>query len=511
MVALERLCVYTSMMAGPLASYDLLIIGGGINGVGIARDAAGRGLSVLLVEQDDLAAHTSSASTKLIHGGLRYLEHFEFRLVREALIERGKLLGIAPHIARPLTFVLPQSPESRPAWMIRLGLFLYDHLGGGTALPGSRAIPLDPDGFGAALKPSLIKGFSYVDGWVDDARLVILNALDARERGAHIRTRTRFEGAQPWNGVWRAELTGADGTSHAVDARVIVNAAGAWVDEVLAGLSRQTRPHARLVKGSHVIVPRIHARDHAYIFQNPDGRVLFAIPYERDFTVIGTTDVNWNGKPSNPHIDADEIAYLCAAINRWLAKPIGPTDIVHSYSGIRSLYDDGAANPSKVTRDYVLSLDHSRGPPILSIFGGKITTYRRLAEHALHRLRPILPAIGNEWTAEAPLPGGNLGRFDVFLDDVLNRWPFLALDVAERLAHAYGRRLIAILGDADSMAALGTNYGYGLTDAEIDYLVREEWAMTAEDVMWRRSKLGLHLPPEAAAAVERRMSALVDG
>jgi glycerol-3-phosphate dehydrogenase len=512
MVLCRSICVYTKVMSGPTASYDLLIVGGGINGAGIARDAAGRGLSVLLVEQDDLAGHTSAASTKLIHGGLRYLEHYAFRLVREALIEREKLLRIAPHIARPLTFVLPLARHTRPQWMIRLGLFVYDHLGGRKSLPGSHAIPLDADGYGAALAPTLRRGFSYVDGWVDDARLVILNALDARERGAHIRTRTRFNGAQPHDGLWRAELTARDGAAYAVDARAIINAGGPWVDDIRSGLSAgSTQRSSRLVKGSHIIVPRIHSRDHAYILQNADSRVLFAIPYERDFTLIGTTDVDWRGDPSQPHIDAAEIDYLCTAINGWLARPIGPADVVHSYSGIRALYDDGTANASQVTRDYVLALDESRGPPSLSIFGGKITTYRRLAEHALHKLRRHLSPIEGSWTADAALPGGNFTRFDVLLDDVINRWPFLAPDVAERLARAYGRRVIAILRDADSMEALGTNYGYGLTDAEIVYLMREEWAMTAEDILWRRSKLGLHLPPEAIAAIEHRMRETVRG
>lgn len=490
----------------PRPSYDLLIVGGGINGVGIARDAAGRGLSVLLVEQDDLAAHTSSASTKLIHGGLRYLETFELGLVREALSEREILLRIARHIARPLTFVLPLGSGARPRWMIRLGLFLYDHLGGRRTLPRSQAVKLDPGTWGAALNPGLARGFTYADGWVDDARLVILNAMDARERGADIRTRTRFVGADRAGSAWEAKIAGSTGET-TILARAIVNAAGPWVDSVLRAtgdLPRYRPP--RLVKGSHIIVPRIHPRDHAYILQNPDKRVLFAIPYERDFTLIGTTDVDWRDKPGTPSIDRGEVRYLCTAISRWLEKPITPPDVVHSYSGIRALYDNGARTASRVTRDYVLALDQRDGLACLSVYGGKLTTYRRLAEHVLAKLRRYLPGSGPRWTADAPLPGADFRDFELLMDDIRTRWPFLAADVAERLVHAYGRRITTVLGEAGSMAALGANYGYGLTDAEIDYLAREEWAMTADDILWRRSKLGLHLPPEAIAAITQRMA-----
>jgi glycerol-3-phosphate dehydrogenase len=493
----------------PRPSYDLLIVGGGINGVGIARDAAGRGLSVLLVEQHDLARHTSSASTKLIHGGLRYLETFELGLVREALAEREILLRIARHIARPLTFVLPLGPGARPRWMIRLGLFLYDHLSGRRTLPGSRAVKLDPEAYGAALSSTAVRGFTYADGWVDDARLVILNAIDARDRGAHIRTRTRFVRAERAGSAWEATLVDRDGTTVSLLAGAIVNAAGPWVDTVLraAGDLPRHRP-PRLVKGSHIIVPRIHTRDHAYILQNPDKRILFAIPYERDFTLIGTTDVEWSGDPTAPHIGEAETVYLCTAINRWLERPITSADVVHSYSGIRALYDNGARPASKVTRDYVLALDQRNRLPCLSVYGGKLTTYRRLAEHALAKLRPFLPKQGPRWTADAPLPGADFKDFELLMDDIRARWPFLADDVAERMARAYGRRMTMVLGNADSMAALGANYGYGMTDTEIDYLVREEWAMSADDILWRRSKLGLHLPPEAIAAIGRRLESL---
>jgi len=487
-------------------SYDLLIVGGGINGAGIARDAAGRGLSVLLVEQDDLAAHTSSASTKLVHGGLRYLENLDFRLVREALSERETVLRIARHIARPMGFVLPLAPHTRPGWMIRLGLFLYDHLGGRSSLPRSRAVTLDAGGYGAALKAGLGKGFLYSDGWVDDARLVVLNAIDARERGADVRTRTRFLAAERAGSAWRATVAGPDGKKTSLLARAIVNAAGPWVDAVLrtTGDLPQVRP-PRLVKGSHVIIPRIHAREHAYIFQNADGRVLFAIPYERDFTLIGTTDVEWTGAPSAPRISDSEILYLCQTASAWLAQPIFPVDVVHSYAGVRALYDDGSRKAARVTRDFHLALDHRDDLACVSIFGGKLTTYRRLAEHVLARLKPWLPRFGAAWTAQAPLPGADFKDIELLRDDHRARWPFLAADVAERMVRAYGRRMSMILGDAQSMADLGTNHGYGLTDAEIDYLAREEWAATAEDILWRRSKLGLHLPADAAAAIERRL------
>jgi len=495
----------------PRPSYDLLIIGGGINGAGIARDAAGRGLRVLLVEQDDLAAHTSSASTKLIHGGLRYLETYNFRLVREALQEREKILRIAPHIAKALTFILPLAPHSRPFWMISLGLLFYDALGGRGRLPKSHTVQLDPAGYGAGLKPTLLHGFSYADGWIDDARLVVLNAVDARMRGADIRTRTRFMGAERAGSAWVAKIS-EHGETREVLARVIVNAAGPWVDQVLRNLGGAPRRRPpRLIKGSHIIVPRIHNREHAYILQNPDGRVLFIIPYERDFSLIGTTDIDWKGDPSAPSIDPAEIDYLCRAASQWLTEPVTPADVLHSYSGIRALYDDGAKSASKVTRDYVLALDQKEGLASLSIFGGKITTYRRLAEHALAKLRPYLPSFGPEWTADPPLPGGDFKDFELLMDDARARWPFLTPDVIERLGHAYGRRMTMILGDATNICQLGMNYGYGLTDAELDYLRREEWAVTAEDILWRRTKLGLHLPPEAAGAIERRVLEGADG
>lgn len=486
--------------------YDLLVVGGGINGCGIARDAAGRGLSVLLVEQDDLAQHTSSASTKLIHGGLRYLEYFEFRLVREALIERERLLAIAPHIIRPLRFVMPLPPGRRPAWMIRLGLFLYDHLGGRMTLPGSRGVSLDGP-MGAGLKPGIRRGFAYSDCWVEDARLVVLNAMDARERGATIRTRTCFVGASRGGGSWAVRIVDESGVESAVHAGALVNAGGPWVDRVLgAALSGETR-RPRLVKGSHIIVRRRFEGEHAYILQNADKRIIFAIPYERDFTLIGTTDIAVEQDDGAPAITADEVAYLCENVNGYLAAPVTPDDVVATYSGVRSLYDDGAENASAVTRDYVLKLADSEGPQILSIYGGKITTYRRLAEHALEKLAPHLPAMGAAWTDKSPLPGGDISDFGAFEADVRRRWPFLPDALAHRLACSYGTRIERLLGKAAKLADLGEDLGGGLYTREVDYLVGQEWARSVDDIMWRRSKLRLHVP----AGTEKRLEQYLAG
>jgi glycerol-3-phosphate dehydrogenase len=479
-----------------MSEVDLLIIGGGVNGCGIARDAAGRGLSVLLVERDDLAAHTSSASTKLIHGGLRYLEYYEFRLVREALAEREVILGIAPHLVKPMRFVMPLVDDMRPAWMIRTGLFLYDHIGGRTSLPKSEGVKLEGTPWGAGLK-DIERGFVYSDAWVDDARLVALNAISAAEKGATIRTHTGFKAARRDGERWIATLD--DGSE--VSARAIVNTSGPWVSRVLgdlAGAHEELPP--RLVKGSHIIVPRMYDGDHAYILQNEDKRIIFAIPYERDFTVIGTTDKPFEGDPSAPTIDQDEIEYLCASINRYFATPIGGKDIVASYSGVRPLFDDGAEDASAVTRDYVLKLGTSEGPQVLSAFGGKITTYRRLAEHALEKLEPYLPEMGKSWTGDTPLPGGDLpgGDFEAFLLMVRDRWPFLSPDNAERMARAYGTRIALVLGDAGEL----DNLGGGLSTREIDYLVTHEWARTADDILWRRTKIGLHTGEATRAQVE---------
>jgi glycerol-3-phosphate dehydrogenase len=475
---------------------DLLVIGGGVNGTGIARDAAGRGLNVMLVERDDLASHTSSSSTKLIHGGLRYLEYREFRLVREALAEREKLIDLAPHLISPMRFVMPLAPGMRPSWLIRTGLFLYDHIGGRTRLPKSIGVRLDKTRWGAGLKP-IRRGFVYSDGWVDDARLVVLNALDAAERGAQIRTHTSFEGARRENDRWVATL--GDGST--VTARAIANTSGPWVSKVLAEMpqAHAERP-PRLVKGSHIIVTKLFEGEHAYILQNPDKRIVFAIPYEGEFTLIGTTDKPYEGDPAHPTIDPDETEYLCASVNRYFERQVGAGDVVGSYSGVRPLFDDGNENASEVTRDYVLRLGAQEAPQILSAFGGKITTYRRLSEHALEDLAPFLPPMAKPWTADVPLPGGDLPNADfaAFLKSVRARWPFLEAVNATRMAHAYGTRIDRVLGDATGLDDLG----HGLSTREINYLVDEEWAQTAEDILWRRTKLGLHGGETLTAAVE---------
>ena len=484
--------------------YDLLIVGGGVTGAGIARDAAGRGLRALLAEAGDLAGQTSSASTKLIHGGLRYLEYYEFRLVREALRERERLLRVAPHLVYPLTFVLPRPPNGRPGWLIRLGLLLYDNLGGGRTLPGSRGVKLAGTPLGQGLKPHVARGFSYADCWVDDARLVALLALDARERGAEVLTRTRVTALRRGPGTWTATLRDEKGWRE-VAARAVVTAAGG-AGGAGGGAAGTPGRHPRLVKGSHIVVPRLFAGDHAFILQNPDTRIVFAIPYEGDYTLIGTTDVPWTTADGPARIDAHEVAYLCESANRYLRREIGPGDVVHSYSGVRPLFDDGADDASAVTRDYVLELSDGPGAPMLSVFGGKITTFRRLAEQAVDKLRPHLPDAGAAWTGAAPLPGGDIGAFDSFLAAARARWPFLPAPLARRLAHAYGSRLERVLGDAADLDDLGPHYGAGLHERELAYLEKEEWALTAEDVLWRRTKLGLHMSAAEVARVEKRMS-----
>ncbi|USI73703.1 glycerol-3-phosphate dehydrogenase [Sphingomonas morindae] len=491
------------MASDQAETVDLLIVGGGINGAGIARDAAGRGLSVLLVERDDLAGHTSSASTKLIHGGLRYLEYGEFRLVREALIERERLWGMAPHIIWPLEFVLPQAHSPRPAWMVRLGLFLYDHLGGRRKLPATRAVDLDRDAMGDGLRPDAGRAFVYSDCWVEDSRLVALNAADAAARGADIRTRTSLVRAARAGAGWAAEIE-QGGVRRRVEARAIVNAAGPWVVDLLGRLGQAPNERGvRLVKGSHIVVPKLYEGAHAFLLQNPDKRVVFAIPYEGDYTLVGTTDEPWDAAPARPEISADETAYLCATIARYFARPITPAQVVWSYAGIRPLYDDHAASASAVTRDYVLDLDAGAGrAPLLSIFGGKITTFRKLAEHALAELAPFFPEAGPAWTAGAVLPGGDFDDFERLVAALVAERPGLPPALLRRLARAYGTRTRQLLGAAAGPEALGEDFGGGLYAAEIDYLVAEEWARTAEDILWRRSKLGLHVPADAAARIE---------
>jgi glycerol-3-phosphate dehydrogenase len=492
---------------------DLLVIGGGINGAGIARDAAGRGLSVILCEEGDLAGATSSASSKLVHGGLRYLEQHALRFVRRALAEREVLLSVAPHLVRPLRFVLPVDSALRPAWMIAAGLFLYDRLARRDRLPGSRRLDLRRCPEGEPLAPRFTKGFAYFDCVVDDSRLVVLNALDARERGARIRTRTRCQRLERDSDLWRAELVDLrDGSVQEVSARILVNAAGPWVAEVQAMAGMEPGGKAlRLVKGSHILLPRLYAGDHAYILQNDDRRVVFVIPYERHFSLVGTTEVEFAGDPASAAITEDEVAYLCDAVSRGFVRPVGPRDVVHSYSGVRPLYDDSSEAASSVSREFVLGLDASAGKaPLLTVYGGKITTYRRLAEEAMDRLAPFLKVPrGSAWTDRVALPGGDFENADLgrFLCAFRGEYPWLPRPVAERLAHAYGTRARNILGGALRLADLGTDFGAGLTRAEIDYLVAEEWAETAADVLWRRSKLGLHLSEEAQARVASYLQA----
>ncbi|MCL4650826.1 glycerol-3-phosphate dehydrogenase [Burkholderia multivorans] len=491
--------------------YDLLVVGGGINGAGIARDAAGRGLSVLLCEQDDLASHTSSASTKLIHGGLRYLEYKEFGLVRKALQERETLLRAAPHIMWPLRFVMPHMPNLRPAWLIRIGLFLYDHLAKRELLPGSRGIDMRRHAAGAPLVDSIRRGFVYSDGWVDDARLVVLNALGAKERGAEILTRTKLVSAERRSDEWEARLQQPDGAIRVVRACAIANAAGPWVGDVLHGaLGRGAHHSVRLVKGSHIVTRRLFDHDHAYIFQNPDKRIIFAIPYERDFTLIGTTDVEYTSDPARVAIDRDETQYLCDSINRYFKRKISPADVHWTYSGVRPLLEDeNAANASAVTRDYRLEMDDGEGAPLLSVFGGKITTFRKLAEEAGDMLCRTLGRDAPAWTAGAPLPGGDIAnaKFDAFADAFAKRHRWLPAPLARRYARAYGTRAARVVGNAQSLADLGAEIVPGLFEAELRYLRDTEWATCAQDVLWRRSKLGLHVAPGTLDAASAALDA----
>lgn len=512
--------------AAPGLHCDVLVVGGGINGCGIARDLAGRGWKVVLAERDDLAAHTSSASTKLIHGGLRYLEHGEFALVRKSLQERERLLASAPHILRPLAFVLPHDAAMRPAWMLRAGLFLYDHLARRDWLPGSQAIDLRRHPAGAALQPHLQRGFVYSDGWADDARLVLLCALDAHERGATVLTRTACTRAVRDATGWTATLRGTDGRERSVRARALVNAAGPWAESFLREQAVPARGEAlatrrlRLVQGSHIVVPR--RAEHAYLFQSPDGRIVFAIPYEGAFTLIGTTDVEVHGDPAAARIGADETAYLCERVNRCLARPVAPADVIWSYAGVRPLLDDADGNPSAVTRDYRLEAPDDGAAPLLTVWGGKLTTFRLLAEEAANLLGRRLGARRPAWTACAPLPGGDLAAwcggaalapsqvFVRFLAAVRRRWPWLPAPLAERLAQAYGSRIERVLGAAATLEGLGEQVAPGLHEAELDHLCRDEWACDGDDVLWRRSKLGLHLGLAERERVAAWMAARAD-
>jgi len=490
---------------------DVLVVGGGINGCGIARDLAGRGWRVVLCEKDDLAAHTSSSSTKLIHGGLRYLEYYEFSLVRKALQEREVLLKSAPHIMWPLRFVMPHDPSMRPAWMVRIGLFMYDHLAKREVLPGSRSIDLRRHVAGVPLKKSYRRGFVYSDGWVDDARLVVLNAIDALSKGAQVLTRTRCVTAERGADHWTAKLEGPDG-QHTVRARAVVNAAGPWAEAFLRGVAHSAKGESlatrslRLVKGSHIVVKRLFEHDHAYIFQNPDKRIIFAIPYEQEFTLIGTTDIELKGDdPGAAKISEDEIAYLCTQASRYFEKPVTPADVVWTYSGVRPLLDDESGDPSAVTRDYMLESSTSAAP-LLSVWGGKITTFRKLAEDAADEVGKMLGedrAKRPAWTDGVFMPGGDLSGFigaptrpdddfERFVKALQGRHAWLDATLTRRLARAYGARVTELIGPALSMAGMGTEIAPGLHERELRFMQDQEWAVSAEDVLWRRSKLGLH-------------------
>ena len=499
------------MDASPI--HDIFVIGGGINGCGIARDAVGRGFSVYLAEMNDLASGTSSGSTKLIHGGLRYLEFYEFRLVREALMEREVLWKNAPHIIWPMRFVLPYAKGLRPAWLIRLGLFLYDHLGGRKLLPPTKTLDMAKDPAGKPLKPLFHKAFEYSDGWVNDARLVALNARDVAVRGAIIRTRTKVVSARRDGAIWIVKVQNVlTGETEEVRARLLVNAAGPWVDHVLSTTVGQNDVHnVRLVQGSHIVINKKFDDPRAYFFQNKDGRIIFAIPYEEEFTLIGTTDRDYPGDPHDVKISDTEIDYLCAAASEYFAVAVKRSDIVWTYSAVRPLYDDGASKAQEATRDYVLKADGGEGAaPLLNAFGGKITTFRRLSESMLEKIEGFLGKRGKPWTHDAPLPGGDFPAtgFDAQVARLKNAYPFLDQRLARRLTRLYGTRAEKLLGLAKSNADLGRNFGADLFEAEVRYLVENEWAVTAEDVLWRRTKRGLHFSREQTAALEEFMRGL---
>jgi len=489
--------------------YDLFIIGGGINGCGIARDASGRGLKVYLAEQGDLASGTSSASTKLIHGGLRYLEHYEFRLVREALIEREVLLNAAPHIIWPLRFVLPHHKGLRPWPVLRLGLFLYDHLGGRKVLPATRSVSLRSDVTGEPLKPEFTRGYEYSDCWVEDARLVVLNARDAQARGAVIRTRTKCTSARRVDGVWELNVTQENGAEDKVRAKALVNAAGPWVSQVLGAVAGRNDPDKiRMVKGSHLVVDKLYEHDRCYIFQNADGRICFAIPYEQDYTLIGTTDEDHKGDPGRPEISEAETDYLLRAVSEYFRKPVTRENLRWAYSGIRPLYDDGASKAQEATRDYVLKLDQPEGgAPLLSVFGGKITTFRKLAQSAMEKIEPFFPQMGKPWTHDAALPGGDFpfAEAEARAAALAAKFPFLNARNARRLFRAYGTEAEKMLEGARSAADLGQSFG-PLSQREVEWLKAKEWVRSADDILWRRSKLGLHMSRQEQDALRLYMA-----
>lgn len=490
-----------------IEQYDVVVIGGGINGAGIARDAAGRGLSVLMCEKDDLAQGTSSRSGKLVHGGLRYLEYYEFRLVREALIEREVLLNSACHIIWPMRFVLPHSPQDRPAWLVRLGLFLYDHLGGRKKLPGTRTLNLDRSPEGTPLLDSYHRGFEYSDCWVDDARLVTLNALGAKEKGATILTRTTCVFAKRGKDKWEVALRDEkSGEMRTVFAKVLINAAGPWVLDIVKQVTHTTSSrNVRLVKGSHIIVPKFWEGQQAYLVQNHDKRVIFINPYEGDKALIGTTDIPYKGRAEEVEADESEIQYLMDAVNRYFKVKLRRDDVIRHFSGVRPLFDDGKGNPSAVTRDYVFDLDTQGGAPLLHVFGGKITTFRKLAEHAMQRVAAYLPNMGPDWTRESVLPGGEIENadFETFIEKLKNDYPWLPQPLRKHYGRLYGSRTDNLIGSAASLAELGQHFGGNLYEAEARYLVNSEWAQRAEDILTRRTKHGLHLTREQIRAFEQ--------
>lgn len=482
--------------------HDLCIIGGGVNGTGIARDAAGRGWSVVLCEKGDLASATSSASTKLFHGGLRYLEHYAFGLVRQALREREVLLATMPHISWPMRFVLPHHAGLRPAWLLRMGLFLYDHIGGRRSLPGTRVVDLRDDPVGAPLQDRYTRGFEYSDGWVDDARLVVLNARDAADRGAEILVGTRVIRAARKDGVFVVDVEGENGP-RTIRARSVVNAAGPWVSGVGGDIRQRNVARMRLVRGSHIVTRKLFDHDRAYIFQHGDGRVIFAIPYEDDFTLIGTTDVDHDGDPSDAKCTPEERDYLCELASDYFREPVTADDVVWTFAGVRALLDDGSSDAAKATRDYRLELETGMGAPLLTVYGGKITTYRKLAERAVDRLSRPLRLGGKPWTARVPLPGGDfeMGGQRAQVQRLCESAPWLPEAVAARMIRSYGTLAARILGDARDLSGLGRDFGHGLYEAEVRYLMDREWAQTASDVLWRRSKLGLHFTNAEADAL----------
>lgn len=498
---------------------DIFVIGGGINGCGIARDAVGRGYTVALAEMNDFASGTSSGATKLIHGGLRYLEHYEFRLVRESLMEREILWAMAPHIIWPLRFVLPYHKGGiRPAWMIRLGLFLYDHLGGRKLLPPTAVLNMRTDPVAKPLKALFSKAFEYSDGWVDDARMVVLNARDAADKGALIMPRTKVVSARQendaqGNGVWTIEtINTVTGKSERHQARMLINAAGPWVDHVIRSAFGQNEArHVRLVQGSHIIVRKKFEGPRAYFFQNPDNRIIFAIPYETDFTLIGTTDRDYTADPKDVKISEEETLYLCNAASEYFKEPVKPEDIVWTYSAVRPLFDDGASKAQEATRDYVLKVEGKQGEaPLLNVFGGKLTTYRRLSEHALEKIGEAIGIKGRPWTAGSHLPGGDfpVKGYEGEVSKLKARYPFLTEPHARRLVRRYGTKAATLLGNAKKVDDLGRLFGSDLYEAEVRYLIEHEWARHAEDVLWRRTKDGLRLSMEQVRSLEEYMAAI---